>query len=76
MPIVGPVASQPVSRVTIPARITTNVRRQSHALYLALALVLVATVVRGFWPSYFGRLWNGTFQAHWVIHLHGAAFTG
>ena len=51
-------------------------RAQSHALYLALTAALVATVVVGFWPSYFGRLWQGTFDAPWFMHVHAAVFTG
>jgi hypothetical protein len=33
-------------------------------------------VVRGFWPSYFGQLFSGEVSRPWIMHLHGAYFTG
>ena len=63
-----------VSRVRGAALART--RKQTHALYLLMTGALVATVVRGFWPTYFGPLWQGTFKASWFMHLHAAVFTG
>jgi hypothetical protein len=36
----------------------------------------MAMVIRGFWPSYFGPLFTGGVTRPWVIHLHGAVFSG
>ena len=33
-------------------------------------------VVVGFWPSYFGPLMRGGVTRPWIIHLHGAVFSG
>lgn len=51
-------------------------RRRSHQLYLALTLFLIATVITGFWPSYFGTLLSDAVTRPLVMHLHGAIFTG
>jgi hypothetical protein len=50
--------------------------RRSHQFYLGLTLFLVAAVVRGFWPSYFGTLLGGGASRPLVMHVHGAIFTG
>lgn len=51
--------------------------RAARGFYLGLALLMVAMVVAGFWPSYYGRLATGAVpQAHPVVHVHGAVFSG
>ena len=50
--------------------------RRSHQFYLGLTLFLMATVVIGFWPSYFGTLLGGGVTRPLVMHVHGAIFTG
>lgn len=50
--------------------------RRSHLFYLGLTLFLVATVIIGFWPSYFGTLLGGGVSRPLVMHAHGAIFTG
>src|SRR5262249_15491753 len=50
--------------------------RGTRGGYLALTFLLIAVVVRGFWPSYFGLLLRGDVRRPWVIHLHGAVFSG
>ena len=59
-------------------RTGTGVRRGARrGFYAGLTLVFYAMVVAGFWPSYYGKLATGEgFRAHWVIHLHGAVFSG
>jgi len=54
------------------------VRTQSQArrFYLAITLILIAMVVRGFWPSYFGPLLSGGVTRPWIIHVHGVIFVG
>ena len=59
-----------------PAAAHRTSRRRSHQFYLAVTLVLIALVVRGFWGTYFGQLLGGGATRHWVIHLHGAIFSG
>ncbi|MEW5976791.1 MAG: hypothetical protein AB1898_13390 [Acidobacteriota bacterium] len=44
--------------------------------YVTVTLILMAMVVRGFWPSYFGPLLKGGLSRPWIIHLHGAIFSG
>ena len=51
-------------------------QRRNHQFYAGLALLLVATVVTGFWPSYFGTLLRGGVTRPLVMHVHGAIFTG
>src|SRR5262245_57398884 len=46
--------------------------RGSRGDYLALTFLLIAMVIRGFWPSYFGLLMHGGVRRPWLIHLHGA----
>ena len=47
-----------------------------RAFYLAMALVLTAYVLVGFWASYYGRIVSGTVAGPWFFQLHGAVFTG
>lgn len=52
-------------------------RRRVHQFFLGVTLVLIAMVVAGFWPTYFGPLATGRIATRpWIIHLHGAVFTG
>ena len=44
--------------------------------YLAITLVLIAIVVRGFWPSYFGHLLRDGVARPSIIHVHAAVFSG
>jgi hypothetical protein len=55
---------------------TVAARRRAHQFYVGLTLFLIATVVTGFWPSYFGTLLSGGVTRPFVMHLHGAVFTG
>ena len=48
----------------------------TRRFYVAITLILSAMVIRGFWPSYFGPLLSGGASRPWVIHVHGAVFTG
>lgn len=59
------------------AAVRARSRTAVRAFYVAMTLVLIAMVARGFWPTYYGPLTRGTFTGrHWFIHLHGAIFTG
>ena len=49
---------------------------RTRRFYLAITLILIAMVVRGFWPSYFGPLVSGGVTRPWIIHLHGVIFVG
>ena len=51
-------------------------QRRTHQFYLGLTLFLIATVITGFWPSYFGTLLSGGVARPMVMHVHGAIFTG
>jgi hypothetical protein len=51
-------------------------RRRGHQFYIGVTLFLIATVVTGFWASYFGTLLGGGVSRPLVMHVHGAVFTG
>ncbi|HWI20016.1 MAG TPA: hypothetical protein VNT81_19825 [Vicinamibacterales bacterium] len=53
-----------------------SARRRDHRFYIGVTLFLIATVVVGFWQSYFGTLLTGGIARPMVMHLHGAVFTG
>ena len=55
---------------------TVTARRRSHQFYIGITLFLIATVVTGFWQSYFGTLLSGGVTRPMVMHVHGAVFTG
>jgi hypothetical protein len=63
------------ARELLRDRAITSLRR-SHQFYVGLTLFLIATVVTGFWPSYFGTLLSGGVRRPLVMHVHGAIFTG
>jgi hypothetical protein len=44
--------------------------------YVAVVLGVIAIVVWGFWPSYFGPLLRGGVHRHWFMHLRAAVFVG
>ena len=48
----------------------------SRHAYFAVACILTATVISGFWPSYFRPLLTGEADHFWFIHVHAAAFLG
>ena len=49
----------------------------SRRFYLVLTLVLIGMVVKGFWPSYYGPMVSGGGASRaWVMHLHGAIYSG
>ncbi|MBM3778001.1 MAG: hypothetical protein FJW23_07135 [Acidimicrobiia bacterium] len=50
--------------------------RRTHQLYLGLTLLLIAMVAAGFWPGYFGPLLSTGVTRPWIVHVHGAVFTG
>lgn len=57
-------------RGTLPGRAWTR------RFYVGITLLLIAMVVRGFWPSYFGPLLSGGVTRPWIIHVHGAVYVG
>ena len=62
---------------TIPRRPARARRAGLRGFHLGLALLMVAMVAAGFWPSYYGRLAAGALpEVHPVVHVHGAVFTG
>ena len=54
-------------------RATTRVRSR---FYVGLAAFMVALVLVGFWPSYFGPLLRGNVTRPLVIQVHGIIFIG
>jgi hypothetical protein len=60
------------NRVASAAR----VEARSRGFYLVITIFMIAVVIAGFWPSYFGPLLRGAAPRPWAIHLHGAVFVG
>lgn len=46
-----------------------------RGFYVGLAVLIAVLAVAGFWPSYWGPLFSGTLDLHWLLHLHGIVFT-
>ncbi len=61
-----------MSSIAIPERMTGSRRR----FYVGLSLGFVPLVFLGFWRTYFGPLLGGTYDRHWIFHVHGAVFLG
>jgi hypothetical protein len=57
-------------RTGVPPRVWTR------RFYVAIALLLFAMVLVGFWPTYFGTFLGERMARPWVMDLHGAVFTG
>lgn len=55
-----------------PKGFTLVIRR---GFYVGLAVLIAAVAVAGFWPTYWGPLFSGTLDLHWLLHLHGIVFT-
>ena len=72
MPLTASVAAD---RALIRDR-AVSAQRRSHRFYVGLTLFLFATVIIGFWPSYFATLLSGGVTRPLVMHAHGAVFTG
>ena len=53
-----------------------TIQQWSRHAYLAITCILVATVIWGFWPSYWGPLFAGRVDNFWFIHLHATVFLG
>jgi hypothetical protein len=48
----------------------------THRFYAGIALLAAFIALMGFWPTYFGRLLEGTADHPGVIHVHAAVFSG
>lgn len=46
-----------------------------RGFYVGLAVLITALAVAGFWPTYWGPLFSGTLDLHWLLHVHGVVFT-
>jgi hypothetical protein len=57
--------------MTVPRRPASG----SKWLYPAIAVAMVATVIWGFWRSYYDPLIHGEAHRPWIIHLHARVFT-
>lgn len=50
--------------------------RTRGSAFLVISLILCATVVWGFWQSYFWPLMTSAVDRLWVVHVHAAVFVG
>lgn len=46
-----------------------------RGFYVGLAALITVVAVAGFWPTYWGPLFSGTLDLHWLLHVHGIVFT-
>ena len=53
-----------------------NTRRRGHQFYIGVTVLLIASVVSGFWASYYSTLLRGGVERAPVMHVHGAVFSG
>ena len=54
-------------------------RRRRSGFYVGIALLLLAYVIAGFWPKYFGGIIDPSItppHPGWIIHAHAAVFLG
>jgi len=64
-----------VSELAAPARVGAAVSPvAARSFYIFEAVLMSAIVLAGFWPYYAGLAGGGPAR-HWVMHLHGAAYT-
>ena len=59
-----------------PGHVSTVSSNPKSKFYIALTVLMAATVAVGFWPSYFGQLIHGLPARPWIIHVHGTVFVG
>ena len=64
------------SRALLSARAAAGMTTRRRRFYVALAVLMTALVVVGFWPSYYGPLVRGAAQAPVILHVHGVIFMG
>ena len=62
--------------VAPPERRTLGRGHGAHRFQMAMALLMTAIVLVGFWPTFFGPLLRGLADRHWLLNLHGAVFAG
>jgi hypothetical protein len=64
-------ASKPTDRSIV------LLRSWDRRFYVLITILLMGIVARGFWPSYYGQIFNGGGSGRaWIMHLHGAVYTG
>lgn len=68
MPEPVAVAAGPAARV--------SVARSRPRVYVGLSLFMVAIVIVGFWPTYFGPMLRGNIARPPIIQWHGIVFVG
>ncbi len=76
-PMNTPSSAAPVLARKTQPRSAQQLRAWDRRFYVVVTLLLIGLVAKGFWPSYYGPLVSGPAAPRpWVIHLHGAIFTG
>lgn len=48
--------------------------RNRRGFYVGLTVLITAFAVAGFWPTYWGPLFSGTLDLHWLLHVPGIVF--
>lgn len=56
------------------ARSTSPSRSGPRLFWVGMAVLIAVVAVVGFWPTYWGPLFAGTIDVHWLLHLHGVVF--
>ncbi len=72
-----PSSVTPAALPKVSPRSLQQLRSWDRRFYLVVTLLLIGLVAKGFWPSYYGPMVSGPAAPRpWVMHLHGAIFTG
>ncbi len=72
-----PIPVTPATVSNISPRSPQRLRSWDRRVYLVITLLLIGLVAKGFWPTYYGPMVSGPAAPRpWVMHLHGAIFTG
>lgn len=67
----------PASLASSSPERSRRLRTRDRPFYLIITLVLIGLVIKGFWPSYYSNMLTGPVAPRpWVMHLHGAIFSG
>src|SRR5262245_13222572 len=66
---------RPAAAASVATHSVVRVRMRSR-FYVGLSAFMVAIMLVGFWPTYFGRLLRGDLARPAVTQVHGIIFVG
>jgi len=68
--------STPATLASIPARPSAVVRPSHRRIFLPAVSIGTVVAVVGFWRTYFGPLFTGTFDGALIVHVHAVMMVG